>query len=511
MKPAPLLSAAEIDTLLDGLSDGTLSAADETRLHATLLGSREARDAYRSQLRIEALLECGIAGGEQSDLRPTRQEPRPQWRMAGSVLAAIVTAAAGAVVVASLLLVARVGLVSPGASPAVLTAATDPVFGGEAGSRAAQYRVGDRVAAGPMRLESGAVQLTFASGAVVGVNAPAELEIVNGSRVFLRSGRIVPLVPPRAKGFTVVAPSGEIVDLGTEFSVSVDAEGKSDVHVLDGEVTVASGHGGPLPPQHLTTGYAASMSAAAMQVAARVTAVPLFLDDFTRSGAVALDLSGGSQQRGILAPLAYRSLEREASARVRAGRIEIPFDAATVRQRSFSRVAIDHCFEEVKGRRWSVAFKAWLPPAQSMPKHHWVACVVGAGDGPNDLPFAWDQDAAVAVMISSMWQAGIDFSGPSDPPPQQSLEVFPRSLHDSGAYQVLMQIDETRPGDAIVDVTVNGRDLLRGFRFPIDRDRPRLIGFQTWTHAGCGANAYARIDDVCVSVEQEEAVAAATP
>lgn len=511
MKPAPLLSFVEIDRLLDGVSDGSLSAADEAKLQATLLASREARDAYRSRLRIEALLECGIAGGERSDPCPTPEERRPRWRMAGSVLAAIVTAAAGAVVVASLLLVARVGLVSPVASPAVMTAATDPVFGDAAGSRASQYRVGDHVAAGPMRLESGAVQLTFSSGAVVGVNGPAELEIVNGSRVFLRSGRIVPLVPPRAKGFTVVAPSGEIVDLGTEFSVSVDADGKSDVHVLDGEVTVASGHGVPVSPQHLTTGYAASMSAAAMQEAARVTAVPLFLDDFKDRDGVDLDLSSRPQQRGILAPLAYRSLEREALARVRAGRLEIPFDAAAGRPKAVSRVAIDHCFEEVKGRRWSVAFKAWLPPAASMPKHHWVACVVGAGDGPSDLPFAWDLDAAVAVMISSMWQAGIDFSGPSDPVPQPSLEVFPRSQHDSGAYQVLMQIDETGPGDAIVDVTVNGRDLLRGFRFPIDRDRPRLIGFHTWTHAGCGANAIARIDDVCVSVDQEEAVAVATP
>jgi hypothetical protein len=50
-------------------------------------------------------------------------------------------------------------------------------------------------------------------------------------------------VPPAAKGFTVVTPDGDAVDLGTRFGVDVPAEGDSEIHVFEGEV-IATGAGG---------------------------------------------------------------------------------------------------------------------------------------------------------------------------------------------------------------------------------------------------------------------------
>ena len=49
------------------------------------------------------------------------------------------------------------------------------------------------------------------------------------------------VVPPAARGFTVVAPGVDYVDLGTEFGIAVDeATGASELHVFDGQVNATN-------------------------------------------------------------------------------------------------------------------------------------------------------------------------------------------------------------------------------------------------------------------------------
>ncbi len=60
----------------------------------------------------------------------------------------------------------------------------------------------------------------------------------SSQRVELNEGRLVAYVPRRARGFVVVTPTAEIVDLGTEFGVAVESDGKTDVDVLRGVVEI---------------------------------------------------------------------------------------------------------------------------------------------------------------------------------------------------------------------------------------------------------------------------------
>jgi hypothetical protein len=99
------------------------------------------------------------------------------------------------------------------------------------------------VPAGTFSLRSGLAQIEFFSGATVIVEGPAEL----GSRVGL-AGRLPQWTPPSlcpepAQGFTIVTPEYEAVDLGTEFALSVGSDGRSEVHVVDGEVRLDSTDG----------------------------------------------------------------------------------------------------------------------------------------------------------------------------------------------------------------------------------------------------------------------------
>ena len=68
------------------------------------------------------------------------------------------------------------------------------------------------------------------------LQGPAELVLVSGSEARLVHGKLTARVPAAARGFTILSPQGKIVDLGTEFGLSVDEEGETTVRVFDGLV-----------------------------------------------------------------------------------------------------------------------------------------------------------------------------------------------------------------------------------------------------------------------------------
>ncbi len=103
------------------------------------------------------------------------------------------------------------------------------------------------VSAGLLRLESGSAWITFNSGASALVEGPAEFSIETWNRLFLKSGQLAAEVPERASGFTVNTPRLNAVDIGTRFGVSVDGEGNSELHVMQGEVEVSRTSGNTVP------------------------------------------------------------------------------------------------------------------------------------------------------------------------------------------------------------------------------------------------------------------------
>lgn len=96
-----------------------------------------------------------------------------------------------------------------------------------------------KLTAGSLELLEGTATLTFDSGAIVTLEAPAEIEIVSNMKANVNYGRVVAEIPKSAIGFRLDAPDMEVKDLGTVFAVSVDKNnGASQVDVLDGEVEI---------------------------------------------------------------------------------------------------------------------------------------------------------------------------------------------------------------------------------------------------------------------------------
>jgi hypothetical protein len=92
-----------------------------------------------------------------------------------------------------------------------------------------------------LRVERGLAELQFASGARVVLEGPAALELRSGNGARLLRGKLTAHVPGPASGFEVLSPQGKLIDLGTEFGVSVDDDGGTNVRVFAGRVKASAG------------------------------------------------------------------------------------------------------------------------------------------------------------------------------------------------------------------------------------------------------------------------------
>jgi len=89
-------------------------------------------------------------------------------------------------------------------------------------------------------LASGYAELTSANGLTVLIQGPATFTVEKPGVVSLASGKLTASVPKAASGFTVNTPVASVVDLGTEFGVSVSATGETDVQTFRGTVSLSS-------------------------------------------------------------------------------------------------------------------------------------------------------------------------------------------------------------------------------------------------------------------------------
>lgn len=108
------------------------------------------------------------------------------------------------------------------------------------GSATARYAPGPLHAGELAVAGDGRLRLEMSSGARVTLPGGGRVEVVDPKMVRLIRGQVVVDVPERAIGFRVVTASADVVDLGTEFGVSVDETGSTEVHVFRGVVVTRS-------------------------------------------------------------------------------------------------------------------------------------------------------------------------------------------------------------------------------------------------------------------------------
>jgi len=481
---------AELWPLLSALVDGTISAADQARLESLLRGDRAARDAYRDFMQLESMLAWELAAPgitppeRERPGRPAARIPGRPWRRSAAWLVPLLLAAAAAAVAVLPVIRPRLQPLAPSPVDAPLALLSDATDAEWADGLVLEH--GAAVAAGPLRLVAGSAQLRFASGAFVTLSGPAEIEVLDGNSLFLRSGRIIPYVPKSARGFTVVSPTGEVIDLGTEFAVSVDADGRTDVHVIAGDVQLARGRVAEGTFLTMKQGFGGRIAAAA--AAPEFTDTPLVFDDFSTNPP----------------RLHWQDIDAGRMARIRDGQLAMPVEhrgRGASKQRS-SRIVLEHDFSAMRGRRTAISFRAVLPEAGIDGANRWLACVID--DGTGEPPLAMEPEAVLAALVSPHFQAAARIDGGN----HRQTRVFSRDEDAIGPYQVFLTIDDTPAahetyGGTVADVIVNGQNVILRERIDLPA-RPR-IGLQTYSSHTVRGRGEALVDDFSVSVSVEPA------
>src|SRR5690606_4222750 len=105
----------------------------------------------------------------------------------------------------------------------------------------AELTYGDSIDEGQVvHLESGGLEILLTNGAKITASGPSEFELSSLVKMDLQNGKIVAAVPRTARGYTIMTPALELVDIGTQFGVSVTPSGDTELHVFDGDVVARS-------------------------------------------------------------------------------------------------------------------------------------------------------------------------------------------------------------------------------------------------------------------------------
>ncbi|MEO6244065.1 MAG: LamG-like jellyroll fold domain-containing protein [Opitutaceae bacterium] len=237
-EPAADFSAVDhqrLAELAEQLRENTIADAEVAELESLLADSAAAREAFAGLAMLTADLRqaqgrfpCPVPAVARA--RIGRRSFFHRW---------IPLAVAAGLTVATILAGRRFAALpaSRGALVATVSNASGAVLFAE--GRPLSATVGHALGGGTLQLRSGLLELTYASGVVIVLEAPARFELRHAGLLWLAEGNVSARVPDAAKGFAVETPSARIVDLGTEFGVSA-AAGSSEVHVFKGEVLVTN-------------------------------------------------------------------------------------------------------------------------------------------------------------------------------------------------------------------------------------------------------------------------------
>ena len=232
------------EAALDKILSGDPSEKDEVILNETLRCDPEARRHYIRTMAFEGMLAREFAPWDASEPPTTTTEAA---QVSGSRWFGRLAVAAS-IALASIL---AWKLTQPKTSEFT---AVDSILDDESITHAVvtsldhangrfgkeSLRPGLRLCGGVVELESGTAAITFDTGAEVTLEGPARFLLESPARSRLEIGRASAYVPEQARGFVIHTPSSYVRDLGTAFSLEVDQEQETDLHVIEGEVEVAA-------------------------------------------------------------------------------------------------------------------------------------------------------------------------------------------------------------------------------------------------------------------------------
>ncbi|MEM6917041.1 MAG: FecR domain-containing protein, partial [Verrucomicrobiota bacterium] len=103
-----------------------------------------------------------------------------------------------------------------------------------------RFMEGERLSPGAIDLDGGTAVIRFDGGAELIMTGPGRVDLLTPMSASLLGGEVVIRAEEGAEGFQLSTPSGDLIDLGTEFAVKIDEQGHTELHVHEGEVAIGA-------------------------------------------------------------------------------------------------------------------------------------------------------------------------------------------------------------------------------------------------------------------------------
>ncbi len=110
-----------------------------------------------------------------------------------------------------------------------------------------------------LTFDSGVVDLFMTNGVELLIEGPADVQFVSTRKVLARRGKLAARVGPGALGFRIETPHAHVIDRGTSFGLSVDADHRTSVVVYEGIVDLDVLGNQKQPRRRLETGEGLSV------------------------------------------------------------------------------------------------------------------------------------------------------------------------------------------------------------------------------------------------------------
>jgi hypothetical protein len=290
----------ELHHLVGGLLDGDISDADFERLQFLLRDDPDCRVAYHEYCQLHAELQlCGNRhGAVKSELagtdfvtacqtvheksRATDSEVAPttavdlakrsttlwsQWIKAPRVSAfsALVfglSACLLGIIVGQIVRTPNDDLVPIARNPWMKVPGLPPLrtVATFAGGINATFRhdlaIGSRIGPGRLQLEQGIAEIVFDRGAVLVLNGPAELDLIDESTCYVLNGAVSAKVGPDANGFVLRTDALQVSEFDAEFGLRTTPDSTTELHVFDGKVRLVDFRDASHPVRLVTGGNA---------------------------------------------------------------------------------------------------------------------------------------------------------------------------------------------------------------------------------------------------------------
>ena len=223
----------EFEMLCQSVLEGSCTTEDFRRLERELAFSPERRRLFRETYLVHEMLsaEDDMFSTAESRLQVLQIEDAIRANRRRTLSRAM---AAACVVVLAALAFQLAGL-RKSAPTLRITAGPSSKYTVSGNGKAGDSR-SDLEPGASVTLSEGTLELAFSNGVQSIIQAPASFILQSAQKLGMEMGVARFEVPEHARGFTVVTPRLEVVDLGTAFGVVEQPDEPAQAHVFEGEI-----------------------------------------------------------------------------------------------------------------------------------------------------------------------------------------------------------------------------------------------------------------------------------